>query len=603
MTVTVPPRRARRRRRATPQPVAAPAGERLWFLDPPFRAQLPGARYDRVRKAWTYAGPELPVELAPFAARPYSRLRWWEDEANSSAGVAVSGVAPKVPRQMQLTGAAAIDSAAADGWRAFLLCDDVGTGKTITLWLGALAIADRICTRRADPCRILVLVDRPAAITIPHWRNTIAAVGDGGHRILISSPDQLPKLLSRNGRPWARWDIVIADECHLYRNTSTRRTEVFQRVARFDDPPAKAPFLLLASATPGQHPAELTYLGPVVAQLRGERPTEWSDFGDRLAGVGLPIVKGTFGKWGWNERAAADPLMQQEATEQVRGWLADNDPPLTLHRAAPWGPPPVELMPVELDPAEQDAYRILWRHFQQAIAALLTGPVDGGGVRTRPSGTGWSRRVPPTSRAVREGRTAVLRFRQKASQLRVGATVEWVQAQVQAGYQVAISCEFLGAAAIPIGDQLQAKGIDVARIHGGIDGGPGDPELERLRFQSGVARAVVFTPSASLSLHASEQLADGRSATSTPRIGLMHNVRYSGLAGRQILGRTHRDHQVSPWWVSYAEGTVEERIAKTMIERFKGSADTAGADASALEHVAELLGVSWLPGDALSARE
>ena len=239
-----------RRRNHWPHPRANGCGSSIRRSE----RTLPGARYDRVRKAWTYAGPELPVELAPFAARPYSRLRWWEDEANSSAGAALSGVAPKVPRQMQLTGAAAIDTAAADGWRAFLLCDDVGTGKTITLWLGALAIADRICARRADPCRILVLVDRPAAITIPHWRNTIAAVGDGGHRILISSPDQLPKLLSRNGRPWARWDIVIADECHLYRNTSTRRTEVFQRVARFDDPPAKAPFLLLASATPGSAP-------------------------------------------------------------------------------------------------------------------------------------------------------------------------------------------------------------------------------------------------------------------------------------------------------------------------------------------------------------
>ena len=451
-------------------------------------------------------------ELAPFAARPYSRLRWWEDEANSSAGAAVSGVAPKVPRQMQLTGAAAIDSAAADGWRAFLLCDDVGTGKTITLWLGALAIADRICARRADPCRILVLVDRPAAITIPHWRNTIAAVGDGGHRILISSPDQLPKLLSRNGRPWARWDIVIADECHLYRNTSTRRTEVFQRVARFDDPPGKAPFLLLASATPGQHPAELTYLGPVVAQLRGERPTEWSDFGDRLAGVGLPIVKGTFGKWGWNERAAADPLMQQEATEQVRGWLADNDPPLTLHRAAPWGPPPVELMPVELDPAEQDAYRTLWRHFQQAIAALLADRPTGVGadptVRNRVESRSSTELTCGTRRPDRgvavpaEGVTAAR-----------GATVEWVQAQVQAGYQVAISCEFLGAAAIPIGDQLQAKGIDVARIHGGIDGGRCDRSWNGCGSSPGVAAAVVFTPSASLSLQASEQLADGRSAT------------------------------------------------------------------------------------------
>jgi len=65
---------------------------------------------------------------------------------------------------------------------------------------------------------------------MPHWRNTIAAIGDGGHRVLISSPDQLPKLLSRNGRPWARWDIVIADECHLYRHTTARRTQVFRRV-------------------------------------------------------------------------------------------------------------------------------------------------------------------------------------------------------------------------------------------------------------------------------------------------------------------------------------------------------------------------------------
>jgi hypothetical protein len=79
----------------------------------------------------------------------------------------------------------------------------------------------------------------------------------------------------------------------------------------------------------------------------------------------------------------------------------------------------------------------------------------------------------------------------------------------------------------------------------------------------------------------------------------MHNVRYSGLAGRQILGRTHRDHQVSPWWVSYAEGTVEETIAQTMIERFKATSDTAGADSDALIRVAALLGVSWLPPDAL----
>jgi hypothetical protein len=36
-----------------------------------------------------------------------------------------------------------------------------------------------------------------------------------------------------------------------------------------------------------------------------------------------------------------------------------------------------------------------------------------------------------------------------------------------------------------------------------------------------------------------------------------------------------------------------------MIGRFKATSDTAGADSEALTTVAELLGVSWLPPDAL----
>jgi hypothetical protein len=585
----------------------AGAGQRLWFLDIPFRGSAPGARWDRARKAWLYTGSELPTDLMMFRPHPYSRLQWLEDDANSAPAPMPAGVAPKIPRPIQLSGAAAIEAAYIDGWREFLLCDDVGTGKTITLWLGALAVAAarrrpvagaderrRAGGRKTgEPRKILVLVDRPAAITIPHWRNTIAAIGDGGHRVLISSPDQLPKLLARNGRAAIRWDIVIADECHLYRHVTTRRTAVFRRVARFDDPHAGAPFVIAASATPGQHPAELTYLAPVIAQLRGEKTTEWADFGTKLAQAGLPIEKNRFGKWGWDSRAADDPDMQQDAIGQVRGWLADNEPPLTLYRAAPWGPAPLDLMPVELGAEEMAAYRTLWKSFQQALAALVA---EAGMTAGMVLPAGRLGKSPATSR----GRAAVLRFRQKASLLRVPATVDWVRHQVDNGYQVAVSCEFLGAAAVPIGQALSTAGIPVARIHGSVDGEIIDLEQERMRFQTGSARVVVFTPTASLSLHANEHLADGSRSTAASRMGLMHNVRYSGLAGRQILGRTHRDHQVSPWWVSYAEGTVEEGIAQIMIERFKASADTAGADSSALGHVAEQLGVSWLPADALN---
>ncbi len=582
--------------------MTAGPGERVWFLDPPFRVELPGARLDRARKAWVFVGPCLPDLLAPFGSAPYSRLRWLEDEANGVAGAVPAGVAPKIPRDLQVSGAAAISRAAADGWRQFLLCDDVGTGKTITLWLAALEIAARGAAARRGTAKILVLVDRPAAITMPHWRNTIAAIGDGGHRVLISSPDQLPKLLSRNGRPWSRWDIVIADECHLYRHTTARRTQVFRRVARFTDPHVGAPFVMLASATPAQHPAELTYLAPVLAQLRGETTTQWTDFGGRLAATGLPIVKNAYGKWGWDEVAASDPPLQQAATARVRGWLADNQPPLTLHRAAPWGPAPLELMPVELDPAERVAYQTMWSQFRAAIAELapaVSSPEKAEGAARpviRPRSESRS-----AAAIARTGRTAVLRFRQKASLLRVGPSVAWVVAQVEAGYQVAVSCEFLSAAAVPLTEALQAKGLSVARIHGAVGDAVIDLEVERLRFQTGAAQVVVFTPSASLSLHANEHLAGGAFATAAFRVGLMHNVRYSGLAGRQILGRTHRDHQVSPWWVSYAEGTVEESIAVTMIERFRATGDTAGADSSALAKIAELLGVSWLPPDALTS--
>ena len=55
----------------------------------------------------------------------------------------------------------------------------------------------------------------------------------------------------------------------------------------------------------------------------------------------------------------------------------DNQPPLTLHRAAPWGPAPLELMPVELDPAERVVYQTMWRQFRAAIAERVpaTSPV------------------------------------------------------------------------------------------------------------------------------------------------------------------------------------------------------------------------------------
>ena len=198
---------------------------------------------------------------------------------------------------------------------------------------------------------MLVLVDRPKAITIPHWRRTITAAGDGELRILICSPDDLPHLIARNGRPRWAFDILVADEAHLYRNADTARVQRFRKVSRFAADHADAPFIIFTTATPGNHPAEMTYLAPLLAQIHREPVTVWDDFGARLAAAGMPVTRGSYGKWVWNERAAENPAMQAAATRHVRGWLAKATPPFTLYRPAPWGPTPLDLMPVQLGAA------------------------------------------------------------------------------------------------------------------------------------------------------------------------------------------------------------------------------------------------------------
>src|SRR3712207_2000405 len=200
-------------------------------------------------------------------------------------------------------------------------------------------------------------------------------------------------------------------------------------------------------------------------------------------------------------------------------------------------------------------------------------------------------------RQTARGRAALLRFRQKAGLIRVQATVDWVKAQVEAERQVAVSVEFVETAADPIREALLDAGIPVAGIYGRDRF---DVEAERLRFQRGEAAVCVFTVTASISLHAGELLPGGGTAPALPRVGLFHQPRFSGIQARQVTGRTHRDGHVSPWRVAYAEDTVEEQVARVMVERLAVSGSTAGADTSALREIAELLDADWLPAAALT---
>jgi len=228
---------------------------------------------------------------------------------------------------------------------------------------------------------------------------------------------------------------------------------------------------------------------------------------------------------------------------------------------------------VTLTPAEREAYEAEWGEFCREMDIARRG------------------------RNTAKGRAALLRFRQKAGLLRVDSTVQWIAQQVEAERQVACSVEFVTTAADPITERLRDAGLEVARIYGRDRF---DVEAERLRFQTGQAPVCVFTTVASISLHAGETLPGGRQASTTPRMGLFHQARFSGIAGRQVTGRTHRDHQVSPWHIAYAQGTVEEQVSRAMVERIAAASDTVGGDTEGLTDVAALLGADWLPAATLT---
>ena len=525
------------------------------MLAVPFRAPAPGAAWHPGLQAHVVVGRALPPELAPYDPPPYSLERFLEDELNEMPRPLP--VTPAlVPRDLQETGAEVVAAHAAAGGRVFLLGDDPGVGKTGTAILAVHGIA------AARPVRtVLVVADRPAAITIPHWARSIAGFGDGGLRWCVTTWDRLGKVAGM------RFDVVVADEAHMARHTTTQRWKHWKAVSgagRAKD----VPYVLAATATPAHTPLELPYLAPEFAARHGESIREWADLPTALGRHGFHVEQSRYG-WQWTDDADA----RRTDLARLHAWLAGAEPPATLHRPAPWGPVSVTGTPVLLTPAERASYEAEWSEFRAEMRLARRG------------------------RQSARGRAALLRFRQKAGLIRVQATVDWIKAQVEAERQVAVSVEFVETAADPIREALLDAGVPVAGIYGRdrFDG-----EAERLRFQRGEALVCVFTVTASISLHAGELLPDGSTASAAPRVGLFHQPRFSGIQARQVTGRTHRDGRSSPWRVAFAADTVEEQVARVMVERLAVSGSAAGADTSSLREIAELLDADWLPSTALT---
>lgn len=311
----------RRRRRkpasrtaaAGPALSAAPAGQRVWVLDMPFRMTYPGVRWYPDRRCHAFVGAALPDALIPYQSQSYTWSRRIEDSLNATPGPAAVA-APKTPRaeQVDMAGHAV---AALRRYGHTHLSAACGTGKTC-----AAILAARQYFHDHPDTEILVVADRPVELTIPSWREWLAAVGDGGMRWMIVSPDSLEKLLN-GGNPVIDFSMIICDEVQSFRRIS-RRTRQLRQLCRFRRK-SHRPALLTITATLGHNPSEYLMLAPLLAAVHQEPLRLWVDVGSRLIAEGLPLEPNPFapGDYRWNAAARADPLLQQQATETVQQWL------------------------------------------------------------------------------------------------------------------------------------------------------------------------------------------------------------------------------------------------------------------------------------------
>lgn len=457
------------------------------------------------------------------------------------------------PRPHQREATAAISAARAAGRPGFLLGDMTGLGKTLAVWCAVAAMPER---------EVLIVCPKGA---IPQWRRTIALAGLPEKAVTITNYERTKSLMSappaskrrsirgknnelaKHGQPKKTWPIVVFDESHRLRNPYAQQSLVCAQLA------AAAEFSIFMSATAGQTPHELSYLGPLLGHAAGSPVETLADFRELMKRLRIGKARGRWTNWSW------------EANARDRGVMADlqfkGERAIGMRRRpsdiAGWPEVARELAPTALRDDERRLYEATWREFRRELGLL-------GGSTRRPQG--WA---------------AELRFRQKASLLRVSGTVDFAQDLLEADQQVAISVVFLETSRA-LAEKLSGRGWRVGEINGERDGAAN--EATRVAFQTGELDAVVFTVTESISLHRNEMPGGERT-----RALIVHDMRHSAIQLAQIEGRCHRDGEAAMIYFAYAEGTVEEGIASLVTRRMASMEAMAGEDTSLLDEIAGVI--------------
>ncbi|MCZ8042264.1 MAG: SNF2-related protein [Beijerinckiaceae bacterium] len=458
-----------------------------------------------------------------------------------------------VPHDHQRVACAAILAARAGGAPGFLLGDLTGLGKTLSAWLALSAMPEDeilvICPKGAIPQwrRTMVLSGLPAKrVTLMNFEKTkslLAPPADSKKRSVRAKNNELAKL----GVPRRIWQLVVIDEAHRIRNPNSQQGLVCRQMA------AAASFTIYMSATAGQSPHELSYLGPLLARAADMPSPDLDGFRQLMKRLKMGRARGRWKDWSWEPNEADRARMA--------GLLYRGPRAIGLRRRpeeiAGWPEVQRELAPVALDAAARKLYEATWREFRKELGLA-------GGSTRKPQG--WA---------------ADLRFRQKASLLRIQGTVDFCDDLLGNDEQVAVSVAFLETSAM-LADALRGRGWRVGEINGERSGLQN--EETRLSFQTGQLDAVIFTVTESISLHRGEMPGGERE-----RSLVIHDMRHSAIQLQQIEGRCHRDGQHATIFYAYAEDTVEEAVAGTVIARMAAMEGLAGDDTRLLEAIAGIV--------------
>jgi len=529
------------------KPSLAP-GKTLHVLDVPFEekelAAAAGARWNPELRCWTAVTATtvaLTSRLVRYAAERHSWEAWQQDDINQTTSRAPHETSVTLHPHQELA-AELIAGAHQLGRAGFLLADEVGLGKTYS----ALAGIEKL------PGRLNVLILCPLAV-VYHWRRSIDALG-GTHRYCVINYDKAKRLLempesakaakrtrtknqrtANKGTSRVAWDIIIADESHLLKNPTAQRSAAVRQLSSSPNS-----FTIWCSATAGQNPVELAYLHRLIGDLTGKKVGHAiTDYASWCKSLGIK-VKSSFGGLAWDRNP--------EDLATIKNILFSGSVPGALRRRpsdiAGW--PELERIawPIALSPIDREIYGAAWEEVRKIALQDRDERLKG-------------RR--PTRAGAGNSLVALLRFRQKASALRIDATADLVENLLENDKQVAVSTEFLDTLKA-LQERLAGRKITAATIHGAMSAE--ERETNRTAFQQGNQKVIIFTVKEGISLHAGEKASD---ATDTDRITVIHDPRWDAISTAQIEGRTWRDGQRSTCYHTFAADTVEEKVVNTML--------------------------------------